>query len=67
MVKCFGCGMNLHHIIEEAKKITGISIVNKFMENTNSELKKYLDSEELDICCRIIVITYIPNRYFHYL
>lgn len=67
MSKCFECGMNLYEIIEKAKKITGINIMDKFTLNNPEKLEKLLNEEKLDICCRIKVITFIPNKYYHYI
>ncbi len=66
MVKCFGCGMNLTKILIKAAKIPGVNIVDKFGDHDKKKFKEFLDEEELDDCCRIILITYIPNNFLHH-
>lgn len=67
MVKCFNCGMNLFNIMEEGKKIVGINLGDKFGTYDKEQFDGLLKKEELDICCRIMVISYVPNKVLHYM
>ena len=67
MVKCFACGLNLYNILEEGKKISGINITDKFGSYDKKKFEEFLNEKKLDDCCRIILITYIPNKDLHYL
>ncbi len=67
MVKCFQCGMNLNKWLEEGNNIKGgMKIGDKFSTYNREEFNEFLIKKKVDDCCRIILITYVPNRYLHH-
>jgi hypothetical protein len=59
---CYGCGRDLSNDMKEIKNVKGDNAMDIFPQKKN-DLNKYIEENELDICCSIFITTFIENPY----
>jgi hypothetical protein len=62
---CFTCGNNLTEPGRDVIKIMGRSAHEKFYKGSAGELEEYFNKKKTPRCCRIILTTFIENKYLH--